>query len=69
MPKPRQLPQIPVFPTGHPDLRKVILQHQLQNRDWSGGCRSGQRYWGLRSSSSSGTGVVEFVLFLEFLHS
>jgi hypothetical protein len=31
MPMPQQLPQIPVLPVRHPDLRKVILQHQLQN--------------------------------------
>src|ERR1022692_2950419 len=31
MPMPQQLPQIPVLPARHPDLRKVILQHQLQN--------------------------------------
>src|SRR5882724_6217622 len=31
MPVPQQLPQIAVLPAGHPDLRKVILQHQLQN--------------------------------------
>ena len=28
---PEQLPQIPVLPARHPDLRKVILQHQLQD--------------------------------------
>src|SRR4029077_6124017 len=27
----QQLPQIPVLPSVHPDLRKVILPHQLQN--------------------------------------
>ncbi len=31
MPMPQQLPQIPVLPARHPDLRKVILQHQFQN--------------------------------------
>src|SRR5215471_17891642 len=28
---PQQLPQIPVLPTGHPDPRKAVFQHQLQN--------------------------------------
>jgi len=28
---PQQLPQIPVLPARHPDPRKIIFQHQLQN--------------------------------------
>src|SRR5215467_16169335 len=31
MPVPQQLPQIPVLPARHPDLRKVSFHHQLQN--------------------------------------
>ena len=31
MAMPEQLPQIAIFPVGHPDLGKVILQHELQN--------------------------------------
>jgi hypothetical protein len=32
MPVPQQLPQIPVLPGRHPDLRKVIFQHEFQNQ-------------------------------------
>jgi len=28
---PQQLPHIAILPARHPDLRKIILQHQLQN--------------------------------------
>jgi hypothetical protein len=40
MPVPQQLPQIPVLPARHPDLRKVILQHQLHPIDGVDGVRS-----------------------------
>src|ERR1039457_2389179 len=30
MPVPQQLPQITILPAWHPDLRKVIFQHQAQ---------------------------------------
>jgi len=29
---PQQLPQIPILPIRHPDLRKTIFQHQSQNQ-------------------------------------
>jgi hypothetical protein len=32
VPVPQQLPQIPVLPARHPDLRKIILQHEFQNQ-------------------------------------
>src|SRR5437899_5661217 len=32
MPVPQQLPQIAVLPAGHPDLRKVIFQHESQDQ-------------------------------------
>jgi hypothetical protein len=32
MPVPQQLPQIPVLPARHPDLREPILQQQAQDQ-------------------------------------
>jgi hypothetical protein len=32
VPVPQQLPEIAILPTGNPDLRKTILQHQSQNQ-------------------------------------
>src|ERR1039457_5161435 len=32
MPVPQQLPQIPILPARHPDLRKAIFHHQVQNQ-------------------------------------
>jgi len=32
MPMPKQLPQIPILGTGHPDARKGIFQQQLQQK-------------------------------------
>jgi len=32
VPVPQQLPQIPVLPTRHPDLRKTIFEQQAQNQ-------------------------------------
>src|SRR5215831_19647791 len=31
MSMPQQLPRVPILPTRHPDLRKIILQQQVQN--------------------------------------
>jgi len=58
MPMPEQLPQIAILPARHPDPRKVIFQHQLQNmlrilpslyesgKVYRHGCSSGQHLRG-----------------------